>query len=206
MTPELIAVTTRAIVIILAALAGILCIYLGWRLYFESIRANSKLELSSGLYKLTISTAAPGLFFVAFGVALLANVLSTRVEIEEITNTNKGAASQVKPSNYHKAVERMSHLYNTNGASIVPSSGYTLIADSQQKQASEIEKCNCCIYQSKKLKWLDADDHRTEAEQIIIGIDYALIAIKDKLLTNPTDLQQYQRAYAILRNTQDGFR
>jgi len=84
MQPEIIAICVRGIVIILTTLAAIMCIFLGWRLYFENVRALSRLEAGAGNYKLTLQSSAPGVFFVLFGVALLMYVLQSKLEIEEV--------------------------------------------------------------------------------------------------------------------------
>ena len=72
----LVAATARALVLVIAAFSGTICIYLGWKLYRDSILSSTKAEaITSGGFKLRLASAGPGVFFVAFGAWLLVHVV-----------------------------------------------------------------------------------------------------------------------------------
>ena len=92
---------TRASILVIAALAGILCIYLGWRLYKDAVISKSKGELEGTGFKVSITTASPGIFLAAFGIWLLLSIVNRPLVVESQTGQSPSAkppSSQSPPS------------------------------------------------------------------------------------------------------------
>lgn len=64
-------IQTDAIVRILAELGGILCMYLGYKLFQKGAVGNSDFAASKGDLTFKIANASPGIFFALFGAAIL---------------------------------------------------------------------------------------------------------------------------------------
>lgn len=72
----------RGGVLIIAAIAGIVCIYLGWRLYNDAVVSKSKGEFQGGGLRFTLTAASPGVFLVAFGIWLLITLVNRTATLE----------------------------------------------------------------------------------------------------------------------------
>lgn len=198
MQPELIAIFVRGIVIVLTTLAGILCIFLGWRLYFENIRAQARFEASAGGNKLTLQSSAPGIFFVAFGAALLIYVINTKVEFEEVQGR-----PPIKPAN-------AAHFIKSTGATGEPvqtSHPRFLLTQSkdpqvQPQQAPDIT----CLYKSRKLKWFDDDDQRTERQQILDTLKATRAILLNQLARGDSRAEEIRRHALVLEQLEIGFK
>ena len=80
-TAEQIAVISRATALIISAFAGMLCIYLGWRLYRDAKTSSTEGEASTSSLKIKIVAAGPGVFFALFGMWLLTNIVNTKTNV-----------------------------------------------------------------------------------------------------------------------------
>lgn len=78
----LIGAVARAVVLVIAAVSGTLCIYLGWRLYRDAIISRTTGEFNtSGGTKIKLWAAGPGVFFVVFGAWLLVHVVNKEFRV-----------------------------------------------------------------------------------------------------------------------------
>jgi|GEM_PF-4380694 len=158
---QIIMFTTRAVILILNTIIGGLSIYLGWRLYFETVRADSKVEINSGSIKFVIQSAAPGLFFVAFGIFLLIYVLSQKVEIQshEVASNQAPAQTALQYSPYYKA------------------SDFMTIAGTQASPTAK------CMFNERSLaiKWADESDPRSNKVKIHAYLTDAISSLKKQL-------------------------
>ncbi|MFZ5550820.1 MAG: hypothetical protein ACOZJX_19135 [Pseudomonadota bacterium] len=80
---DLIMFWTRATVLVITALAGVMCIYLGWRLYIESVRSSTQGEFEGMGFKFKLVSFGPGVFLAALGVWLLAGVANRPIQLED---------------------------------------------------------------------------------------------------------------------------
>ncbi|MFM0351408.1 hypothetical protein [Paraburkholderia sp. RL17-347-BIC-D] len=78
---DLVVVAARSIVLIIAAAGGVLCIFLGWRLYKDAIlsKTEGSAVLKQGKFKL--AAAGPGVFFALFGMWLLVKLVDRPVQV-----------------------------------------------------------------------------------------------------------------------------
>jgi hypothetical protein len=53
-------------------LVGVLCIYLGYRLFASGVYSEASLKAANGVASLTLDNAAPGIFFALFGAVVIA--------------------------------------------------------------------------------------------------------------------------------------
>jgi hypothetical protein len=82
---NLILAATRSTLLILCALAGILCIFLGWKLYVRAITTPTAGELSGLGFRLKLASGGPGVFMCALGVWLLLSVVNRPFQTTEQT-------------------------------------------------------------------------------------------------------------------------
>ncbi len=82
---------------LLALAGGILCVYLGYRLFIKGVSGEASLKVEHDKSKLQLLNSAPGIFFALFGMVLLGLVVwrqtnvfvlepvSANVEIDQLT-------------------------------------------------------------------------------------------------------------------------
>lgn len=76
-------IITRAIVLLIAALGGVLSIYLGYRLYILGVQSTVGGEATSGEnLKAKLTATGPGVFFAAFGMGILIYLVLNPPQIE----------------------------------------------------------------------------------------------------------------------------
>lgn len=81
---DLVMVIARAVVLVIAALGGVLSIYLGWKLYRDGLVSAVDSELSKNeSFKIKLSSAGPGVFFALFGMWLLVHLVEKQVVMED---------------------------------------------------------------------------------------------------------------------------
>lgn len=72
---------------ILIVLGGILCIYLGYRLFFVVQTKQGELSIKTGEHQeLNLRDVAPGVFFALFGASILTFCLLNGITIKPIDN------------------------------------------------------------------------------------------------------------------------
>ena len=81
-TVDLIVASSRAVVLIIATIAGIISIVLGWKLYKDVILSKTEGSLKAGSWTIKLAGAGPGVFFVGFGVWLLVKIVGQQVELD----------------------------------------------------------------------------------------------------------------------------
>jgi len=69
----------RSINLSLAIVAGMLCIFLGWKLYRDTVISKTSGDFSWGELRIKLSASSPGIFMVLFGAWLIFSVVSQRV-------------------------------------------------------------------------------------------------------------------------------
>ncbi|MET3052119.1 hypothetical protein ABXV19_09865 [Pseudomonas alkylphenolica] len=75
-TPQILAALARSSVLVICAIAGVLCIYLGWRLYKDVVLSHTEGEAKTNRFSIKIVSAGPGVFFAAFGMWLLVTLVN----------------------------------------------------------------------------------------------------------------------------------
>lgn len=80
---DLIIAVTRAIVLVICALSGSVSIFLGVRLYQQTISSRSSGELSAMGMKVVLKSSGPGLFLIAFGVIVLLALVSRPASFDD---------------------------------------------------------------------------------------------------------------------------
>lgn len=74
---------SRAALLGLGAIGGLLCIYLGWKLYRDGLLSRTSGEAQSGRFKFKVASAGPGVFFALFGMWLLMTVVNRPLVMED---------------------------------------------------------------------------------------------------------------------------
>lgn len=196
---EFIIVLTRATILIISALAGVLCIYLGWRLFFETAKAKSSLEIGHANFKLSLSSTAPGLFFTLFGIILLIVSIQSKIEVSNIESTVPSVP--VKPAKYYS-----NHIQS-------PVTGFIRVSESKPtatviaaSATSAQANTSICKYKSRTIKWFDAPDSRPEQLVILDALGDAAKLMQEKINIDPQGTVTLQRSYVVLLHTIDGFK
>lgn len=82
---------TRAVSYIVAALGGVLSIYLGYRLYVHGIESSVSGSASHAGWKGTLRASGPGVFLVLFGAAILGSIVFSRASFSSEERVENGA-------------------------------------------------------------------------------------------------------------------
>lgn len=88
-TMLLISTFTRSAILIICALSGPLCIYLGAQMYNKGITDRTTAELSGMGVKTVIKSGGPGLALVVCGITILATLVLTKFEFSEEKSISK---------------------------------------------------------------------------------------------------------------------
>jgi hypothetical protein len=93
---DLVMVTTRGIVLIIAALGAVISVFLGWQLHRDLIKSPVMIELSAGQnWRAKLVSRGPGAAFALFGMVLLVILVRQSVVMEDI---NAEPLTRVSPS------------------------------------------------------------------------------------------------------------
>jgi hypothetical protein len=83
---DLVMVTTRGIVLVIAALGAIMSIILGWQLHRDLVKSPVMVELNAGqTWKAKLVSRGPGAAFALFGMVLLVVLVRQSVVTEDIS-------------------------------------------------------------------------------------------------------------------------
>jgi hypothetical protein len=126
-TSEIIMVSARAAILLLCTVGGLLCIYLGWRLYKDVILVSARGEMEAPGFKFKLASGGPGIFLVAFGIWLLLSMSNRTLILEDSGNVKPTAMQSNSP-----------HL-----------SGFIRVQSIEQKQ--------CLLYTRKRVFALDEE-------------------------------------------------
>lgn len=96
-------IAVRGSALLLVSIGGMVCIYLGWRLYQSAMSSAVAGELSVQGLSLKLSAASPGVFLAAFGAYLLFSVAQHR--FLDKSHEEEAAA----PSAHGSTVEHTTH-------------------------------------------------------------------------------------------------
>ena len=209
---EMIVVGTRAVILVIAALAGVMCIYLGWRLIFEGIKAKTQLELSHASLKVSLSASTPGIFFVLFGIGLLIYSVQNRIDIQDIQGL-----SEVDLTRRLSSVQSLSSgspAFGRISLAVASQTDPQLLAQApvpsggEGKGGANSGAQNKCPYRSRAIKWFDSPDTRAEPEVIVDALDTAAAVLAERINADPAGAAsvRLQRAYLVVLHTKDGFK
>lgn len=73
----------RGVVLVTCAVGGILSIYLGWRLYKDSMLVRTEGSAQFANMRFRLVSAGPGVFFAAFGMWLLKTLATQTVQLAD---------------------------------------------------------------------------------------------------------------------------
>ncbi len=90
----------RSVNLSLAVIAGITCIYLGWKLYHDTVVSKTAGEFSWKEFRVKLTASGPGIFLVFFGAWLIYSVVSQRLSFgvnQEEVGSSKTSFRNVRP-------------------------------------------------------------------------------------------------------------
>jgi hypothetical protein len=86
-------IVTRAIILVISALAGVMSIYLGWRLYRDSLPSSVEGEAGYKDWTVKMSAAGPGVFFALFGMGIIIYLIANPFEISSEQPLNESVST-----------------------------------------------------------------------------------------------------------------
>jgi hypothetical protein len=178
---DLAVVIFRGLVLVIAALGGCMSIYLGWKLYKDGLLSNvdGSFKSNNG-WKISLSSAGPGVFFAAFGMWLLVTLVNREISIDEsaLPTSNSVLSNE---NSVHKSVD------------LFRAFGYQEISDQQPPPSGLPAKC---VIISRQIRMFGGDSLRGERAKS--GLTDALFFL-DKLDESKMSGQEVAR----LENTRD---
>lgn len=183
----------RGTVLIACSAGGIMSIYLGWRLYKDSMLARTEGSAHFGNMKFRLISAGPGIFFAAFGMWLLTTLAQQQVQLDD----KDSIRSPVKVGRPNSAPTRFL-AFDTeppNGNSIL------LTTDTQEEKGQ-------CLIRSRSRKLFGGEFPPPPSKQLNEDIQFAIRTIAMQLDDNapPNDPanRQRKRAISTLQTLKDG--
>jgi hypothetical protein len=91
----------RSVNLSLAVVAGMFCIYLGWKLYHDTVISKTAGEFSWKEFRVKLTASGPGVFLVFFGAWLIYSVVSQRLSFgvnQEEAGPTKTSLQDVRPN------------------------------------------------------------------------------------------------------------
>jgi hypothetical protein len=82
-TIEIILAVARSLILVVAAASGTFCIYLGWRLYRDTVISKVSGEGKYNSFKFKFSSASPGIILAGFGFWLLVTIVQMPLDLSE---------------------------------------------------------------------------------------------------------------------------
>jgi hypothetical protein len=197
-SPEYVVIFTRAAILIIAALAGVMCIYLGWRLFFEGAKSRTDLEITHASFKVLLKASTPGLFFTFFGVGLLIFSINNRLELSVVEGGTSTTKSRAEDSGW--PVPKFQTVATTPTER---TAAQAQAPASAQKGADS----GGCKYKSIDIKWFDTPDPRPESVVIVEALDVAVSAISANLRASPSgsNAAQQRKTILVLMHVKRGF-
>ena len=111
--PLIAVIFTRAVERNLVVLIGGACIYMGWRLFYAASQEHSKGEFSADLahVKVSLKRVAPGVFFAAFGAAVVGTSFVQGVKFDQVFDWKPRPAPTPAPNDTAGEFHSEIHLY-----------------------------------------------------------------------------------------------
>jgi hypothetical protein len=145
---DVILVLGRVIVLILGMLAGVITIYLGWRLYKDSVISKTSGEVNFKSIKIILTSGGPGVFLAVFGAYILITVLNQKVEL----SANEGRLSSRGFENFSTFAPRSPEVWLVGGeATGKAADGKSAIIDSPKTMPCAIKTTTKKLYTGTKL-------------------------------------------------------
>lgn len=181
----------RSINLSLAIGAGMLCIFLGWKLYRDTVISKTSGDFSWGELRFKLSASGPGIFLVLFGAWLVFSVVSQRVDFgmsQDNAPVSKTSFRDID-SIYRLAINAGTHR--------------DLLLRTQSVKQPSCEK-SCAIKASKfGVSMQSGAEGFVTSQEIEKTLDFAIAAIRKdaaaSMQTNPQfNSQEHAQAVRIL--------
>ena len=104
LSPQLIVVVARSCVLIISALAGVLFIFMGWRLYKDVVVSQTEGEASTSTFSIKMISGGPGVFFALFGMWLLVSLVGQEAKLGS-------PAQPVRPASLRSNIDQAQHQH-----------------------------------------------------------------------------------------------
>jgi hypothetical protein len=134
----LILAATRSVLLIICELAGVLCIYLGWKLYIKAVASTTEGEFSGPGFKLKLASGGPGVFLCGLGIWLLVSIANR--PFETTTSEALPSAQTLTPS-VPIGNATLRALAQTPMGSVYSATASSPISPAQKKPAEKASPC-----------------------------------------------------------------
>jgi hypothetical protein len=181
---ELAQIFVRCVLLFMVSIGGCLSIFLGWRLYKDSIISKVDGEFNAGDIKIRISAAGPGIVLAGFGAYLLLSVSQHRFES---TTEIARPQSQAMPGNSYSRLEyNQTEKQNTHlaiwQAPVKTAAKKQPDLTAKNDEASKNPSHNCVLY--RKITSNISGEDVVDLRKLQSGINSARKIIREKYLQN----------------------
>lgn len=180
---------SRAGVLVIASIAAVLCIYLGWRLYKDAVISNTKGEFAGAGIKVRLTAASPGIFLVAFGIWLLITLVNRTAEWEDVTAATRSSAH---PTQHHVSQTAVKEIVRT-----------TYLAEAApESQGKPAATDRDCVLRRISKKFMGGGSALDKA-QVHDAMGKSIAAIQRAGDRGVTDVKERVALISTLRNIQE---
>lgn len=181
---KLIVFIFRGIILILCTTGGLMSIYLGWRLYKDSMLSPTEGTAQFEKFTFRLVSGGPGIFFCAFGMWLLVHLVDREVRIES-------QKERMTPANYQQ-------FYNNNDATPLrdnyilensPKHFIKINAPGTQASNQDKESCQCLIRESTTTVMFSGGNTLTP-ESVKNALEDAFVLLRSQINLDAPDGDQ----------------
>jgi hypothetical protein len=187
-------VAFRGIVLVGCAIGGILSIYLGWRLYADSMLAKTEGTAHFSNMRFRLVSAGPGVFFAAFGMWLLVSLSKQTVQLNDQVGlpANSGSTQAVpSPSGFSQMPPALSQPRFLR----------------VQASSNQINSSNTCLVRKRSRSFF-VGDQKINPKEISDDLSFAIQTVAkqiddDASIDDPGNRQR-RHVISTLKSLQDG--
>lgn len=181
---KLIVFIFRGIILILCTTGGLMSIYLGWRLYKDSMLSPTEGTAQFEKFTFRLVSGGPGIFFCAFGMWLLVHLVDREVRVESQKESMAPAKYQQFNKNDYTTLLRDNYILENSPTRFIKTNVQDTQASTQDK-----ESCQCLIRKSDTIVFFSGDDSLTP-ETVKNALEDAFVLLRSQINLDAPDGDQ----------------
>lgn len=181
---DLILASGRVLVLVSGMVSGMICIYLGYRLYGEGIKSKSTGEFSFNSIKIAITAASPGIFLALFGSYLMVTIIHKQLELHQKQYSEQ---APYPSTSTEKSDSEKSFLLKTQGN-----------ANEQRRD------CRCLIREIKKSLFSGSQGLTPDAAETSLTVAIETLETEIERTTSHEKVIRYRATISTLEDLRNG--